>query len=392
MGCGPPLRWVSLRTDVTSRAPTRSILVLAAVGLCGLAIAAGWFVDWGTAAEPSEVPSPENDESGAVPLLTPHRDGRAESEGAVRAPAAAPRPVPSAPQGHGIVQIQVVDDATGMPVQGFVWTLVGELFGLPASGVATGSSIDVRVPIGGAVSVRISAARRAVGLPVDVTLQPGLALRSVVVRLAPELVNESLVLVLQGPAAFPITRARITCMHQPERDAAHGEGHGPNAWLAEWTRESVAWNGEHVFAHLAPGRYRFKIVALDEIGRAGFLLPVVHAVRLTGTETLRSVVPLTEPAGIIGLTVLTAAGDAALGPGLSVRVTGPAGPSDLGHWIAADGDPAEPAAGTLPAAERCELQDPLPAGRYLVVVRGEGFERRSEVDVLPGQRTLLTIR
>ncbi len=294
------------------------------------------------------------------------------------------------PAHFGIVQLRAVDDRDAQPLASLAWSLAGDLAGASATGVTDGYVAELRVPIGRPVAVSVVAPGYTPSLAVDVSLQPGLALRAVVARLVPVPRGASLVLSVGDARQAPVGRVRVTCQRQldprtsDEPDRAH-------AWILLWTRESLAQDGEHRVADLAAGRYRCKVVALDERGRPHLRLPVLRTLTFDGVTPARATIEIATPAGTILLAVRDPVSGRSLGPELSVVVEGPSGLSDAARWIAADGDPGTPAVGTLPAAARCELWEPIPQGRYVVRVRGAGLDVRREVDVGEGQRVLVAV-
>lgn len=365
------------------------------LGLCAAVALAGalWLVRERAPSAESEqravAASSSSSDSAVVALQAAGGDVAVAESSRLPLSDAAPTDSPP-PHGFGVVQVRAVDDGDQQPLPGFVWALTGDLAGVPGAGKVNGYSSAIRVPIGRPVALRVAANGYVQTMPIDVSLAPGVALRALDVRLVRVQPDACVTLRVCESDGAPVAHVRVTCWRQPaphERDADLGR----NAWQPMWTRASAAADGVHRFADLGAGRFRFKVQALEPAGRPRLLQPETCTVVFDAVVPSTTRIELRQPAGTLILSVRDSASGKPLGPGLSVTVTGPSGASDTQHWIALDGVPADPAAGTLPAAATCELWEALPPGRYLVRVVGAGLDLRRELDVGAGMRATLTL-
>jgi hypothetical protein len=115
------------------------------------------------------------------------------------------------------------------------------------------------------------------------------------------------------------------------------------------------------------------------------LLPVTQRLLVDGHARAEADVAMTA-AGSIVLSVVDAAGRPC-GPDLAVQLASSDGRPVAARWRAVGDGSAAPAAGTLPAAAACELDEPMPPGDYQLQVSGPGIDERRALHVVPGQRT-----
>ncbi|MEZ5962392.1 MAG: hypothetical protein R3F56_00975 [Planctomycetota bacterium] len=290
--------------------------------------------------------------------------------------------------GSGIVHVRAVVEGEDVPIADFTCTLHDSAATGARATRVRGYTGAVEVPIGRPVSVSVSAPGFLETLPIDASLQPGVSVRAVVARLVRVEAQAGVVLDLSRPGGLPVVRARITCSFQASERREGTDGR--NVWEVLWQRESRAETGRHRVGDLASGRYRFRVQALETDGRPMLLLPETASVTFEAVAWRSVDLRLDEVGCGLVLDVRTADGRA-LGPELQVAVTGPSGDGDTVHWRAVDGEPVDTAVRALPATEPCELVEALPAGRYVVVVRGPSLALRRGVDLVVGQRALVRV-
>ena len=171
----------------------------------------------------------------------------------------------SSPRALGRVDLQVVDDESGTPIRAFSWSVTSGVPGTEVEGESVAAWARLTVPLEVSAAVTVSAAGYDTSLPVDVSLADGNLYRSVGVRLLPVLTGPAIALSVRDQDGQVVPSLRISCA------VSDAEG-GANAYRTSWTRTSTAGDGLHEISGLKPGRYRLRLVALNEEGH-----PLAHS-------------------------------------------------------------------------------------------------------------------
>lgn len=308
--------------------------------------------------EPEREPAPADPQRSEVPATTPDR----------AAPAPPTDPPATAPQHRaddaapplGVVALEVVDRASGEPVRAFRYLLSGDGTARHDRAI-DGANADIELAAGARRTLRVEADGYAPSEPIALELAPGETRLPLRVPLERAGIATGVRFVLRRADTLePVPRVEV-------RANLREHGAAGATFRELWHRRSENPRGEFELPELPPGRYAFDLQALDADGRAAALLPVTHELDWFGAEAFE--VPLDLQPGVrLALTVVDAANGEAIGERFGAWLTDAADRPVPLRWLHRDGGRVLAGADALPASARCEVESPLPPGRYTLHV------------------------
>lgn len=309
---------------------------------------------------------------------------RAVREGPPDAGTAAARPTPAQPEptpsaSEGWLVVKVVDRATKAPLPHFKTLLRSG--GPRQEREARDGEARLAVALDREAELTIEAEGYTPHGPERVEVHNAERTRTLTIELVRAVALSGVVLTVTDGRETPMPRIALTTWSF----AADGTRTEPPLWQ----RFNEAADGVYRVPDLAPGRFRFEIVALDEKGDPLPWLPATPNVDFRGGEEVPVRVQLT--AGGLVRVVVKDGGGQPLGTDVLLRLRNEVEPLDV-RWCAREAGTLLVRRGGLPAVGEARLERAIAPGRYVLeVARGSAAPISRDFVLAAGETVSLEI-